>query len=234
MQTWREFASIVSARHCKRAFLDKPVPPEILTDVLRSAAHAPSTRNGQPWQVAVVSGASRDALAERLCAEFDRGAPSNPDYVNRPSTLEPATEMRAALAGAGVLAAKAIARDDAAGRRAHLRDNMRFYGAPVEMIFHLPRQAPPGAFLEMGFFLQNVMLALVAFGLGSCPQFSVAGYPDVIRDELGLHDRLVVCGLAVGYPDESVAVNHFVPARAAIEEYVTWHDRHLPAKAIAD
>ena len=69
------------------------------------------------------------------------------------------------------------------------------------------------------------MLALVACGLGSCPQFSVAGYPDAIRDELGIGgDRLIVCGLAVGHPDESVAVNHFHPARAELTEFVRWHD----------
>jgi hypothetical protein len=56
---------------------------------------------------------------------------------------------------------------------------------------------------------------LVACGLGSCPQFSVAGYPDSLAP-----GRIVVCGLAVGHPDESVPVNGFRPGRAALEEYV--------------
>jgi nitroreductase len=222
---WAGFLSVLTARHCKRAFLDKPVPRDLLERVLRAAAHAPSTRNGQPWQVAVLSGARRDALARRLCAEFDRGVPPKPDYPNRPVRPDPAIEARAREAGAGVLQAKGIARDDAAGRRGHLRDNYGFYGAPTAMIFHLPAEAPPGLFLEMGFFLQNVMLGLVACGLGSCPQYSVAGYADAIRDELGLGDRLVVCGLSVGYPDEAVAVNQFQPSRAELADYVQWHDQ---------
>jgi nitroreductase len=82
----------------------------------------------------------------------------------------------------------------------------------------------------MGFFLQSVMLALVACGLGSCPQFSVAGYADAIRDELGLgDDRLIVCGLAVGHPDESIPVNHFHPRRADLADFVQWHDEVPPA-----
>lgn len=223
---WPGFNSVVGARHCKRAYLDRPVRRELLEQVLRSAALAPSTRNGQPWQVAVVSGERRDALARRLCAEFDGGAPVKPDYLNRPVVSIEVIEERARAAGAGVLLAKGIGRADAAARRAHLRDNYEFYGAPTEMIFHLPAAAPPGLFLEMGFFLQNVMLALVACGLGSCPQFSVAGYADAIRDELELgDDRLVVCGLAVGYPDESAPVNHFHPGRAELAEYVQWHDQ---------
>src|SRR6266545_5911670 len=207
---WSGFNSVVSTRHCKRAYLDRPVRRELLEQVLRAAAFAPSTRNGQPWQVAVVSGERRDALARRLCAEFDSGVPATPDYLNRPLVSTEAIEARAREAGTGVLLAKGITRTDGAARRAHLRDNLEFYGAPTEMIFHLPAAAPHGLFLEMGLFLQNVMLALVACGLGSCPQFSVAGYADAIRDELGLgEDRLIVCGLAVGYPDASVPVNHF-------------------------
>lgn len=222
---WSSFSSVVSTRHCKRAFLDRPVRRELLEQVLRLASFAPSTRNGQPWQVAVVTGARRDELARRLCAEFDGGVPAKPDYLNRPVVSTETIEARAREAGTGVLLAKGIERADAAARRAHLRDNLEFYGAPVEMIFHLPSAAPPGLFLEMGLFLQNVILALVACGLGSCPQFSVAGYPDVIREELELGDRLVVCGLAVGYPDESEPVNHFHPGRAELGDYVRWHDQ---------
>lgn len=222
---WNGLFSVVTARHCKRAYLDRPVPEALLTDVLRAAAHAPSTRNGQPWRVAVVRGAARDALAAVLCAEFDRGVESAPDYKNRPPVPDPVAEQRAAEAGAGVLNARGVARHDAEARRAHLRDNLRFYGAPVELILHLPMGAPHGMFLEVGLFLQNVMLGLVACGLGSCPQFSVAGYAGAIRAQLGLGaDRLIVCGLAVGYPDEAVPVNQFAPPRAPVEDYVTWHD----------
>lgn len=223
------FAAVVRSRHSKRAFLARPVDRGVLEDVLRLAAEAPSTRNGQPWRVEVVTGASRDALAARLLAEFDRGAPACPDYLNRPTAPDPATEHRAAEAGSGVLRAKGIAREDQQARRAHLRDNLRFYDAPVEMIFHLPAGSPPGLFLETGFFLQNVMLGLAAAGLGSCPQYSVAGYAGVIRAQLALGaGRLIVCGLAVGHADVSAPVNDFRPSRAELGEFVRWHD-HAPS-----
>lgn len=180
----------------------------------------------------MVTGPCKDALARRLCAEFDSGALPRPDYEYRPARTDPASDARAREASVGVLLAKGQGDTDRAARRAHLRDNLEFYGAPVEMIFHLPADARPGQFLEMGFFLQNVMLSLVAHGLGSCPQVSVAGYPDVIRAELGLGaDRLVVCGLAVGYPNESMPVNGFHPVRAELADYVQWHDQAPPATA---
>ncbi|GAB2859958.1 hypothetical protein GCM10027074_28850 [Streptomyces deserti] len=99
----------------------------------------------------------------------------------------------------------------------------RFYGAPAALVCHLPGDAVPGTFLETGLFLQNVMLGLVARGLGSCPQFSVAGYADALRRKLDIDaDRIIVCTLAVGYPDEAAPVNRFVPRRAGLEEYVRW------------
>jgi len=220
-----DFLSIITARHCKRAFLDRPVPRQILEEVLRAAAHAPSTRNGEPWAVAVLMGEAKEALARRLCELFDRGEPMKMDFESRPAELPPAHLERAAAASAGVHSAKGIAQDDKAGRRGHLRDNLRFYGAPVAMIYHLPANATHGTFLEMGFFAQNVMLGLVARGLGSCPQASVAGYSEAIREHLGLGaGRLIVCAMSVGWVDESAPVNRFVPERASLEEYAQWFD----------
>ena len=79
----------------------------------------------------------------------------------------PERTRRSARAGE-LFAAKGIDRDDDAARRIHDRDNLRFYGAPVAMIFHVAGNAEAGTFLDMGMFVQNVMLGLVAFGLGSC------------------------------------------------------------------
>jgi nitroreductase len=220
-----DFLSIIAARHCKRAFLDRPVPRETLEEVLRAAAHAPSTRNGEPWSVAVLMGEAKEALARRLCDLFDRDEPMKMDYESRPSELPPAHLLRAEEAAVGVYAAKGLARDDQAGRRRHLRDNLRFYGAPAAMIFHLPASATRGTFLEMGFFAQNVMLGLVACGLGSCPQASIAGYSDAIREHLGFGaDRLIVCGMSIGYVDESAPVNRFVPGRAPLGDYTQWFE----------
>lgn len=224
MMDERAFLSIIATRHCKRAFLDRPVSTDVLADVLRAAANAPSTRNTQFWQVAVLVGAARNGLSDRLCARFDSGAPRRPDYVNRPPTMDEVYQRRSVEWGAGLYGAKGVARDDKEGRRAHDRENFRFYGAPVAMIFHLPSSAVAGTFLEMGFFLQNVMLGLVSCGLGSCPQYSVAGYAEDIREYCGLGaDRLVVCCLSVGYVDESAPVNGFHPPRAQLDSYVRWY-----------
>lgn len=217
------FLSIITARHCKRAFLDRQVPRDVLERVLSAAGHAPSPRNTQFWQVAVLLGEARTELSRRLQAVSDAGEPHQHDYVNRPTPMGEPHEQRAFAWGASYYGALGISRDDTAGRKEVERRNLGFWGAPAAMIFHLPRNAVHGTFLEMGFFLQNVMLGLVACGLGSCPQYSVVRYADVIRDFLGLgSERLVVCSLSVGYADETAPVNSFYPERAEVDEYTRW------------
>jgi nitroreductase len=218
------FLSIISARHCKRAFLDREVPRDILERVLIAAGNAPSPRNTQFWQVAVLMGEARAELSRRLRVASESAESHKLDYANRVTPMGELYEQRVAAFGAAYYDALGISRDDAAGRQEIERRNLRFYGAPVAMIFHLPRNAVASTFLEMGFFLQNVMLGLVACGLGSCPQSSVARYGRVIRDFLGLgSERLVVCSLSVGYVDETAPVNAFHPERAPLEEYASWY-----------
>ena len=61
----------IQSRFSARAFLPKPVPKAIITDLLRVAARAPSGTNTQPWKVYVVQGARRDRLVNAVCAAHD-------------------------------------------------------------------------------------------------------------------------------------------------------------------
>ena len=213
----------IAARHCQRAFLDKVVARETLESVLAAAGQAPSGKNTQPWKVTVVGGLVRDEVSAELFAVDDAGDKPAPDYEY---SLLPGPEEwkdRARACGFALFALKGIARDDVPARRAHGRENFTFFGAPLQLIFHLPADAERGNFLDMGLFMQNVMLGLTAQGLGSCPQFSVAGYPDVVRRVLGLGaDRWIVSGMSVGWPDPNAPVNSFVPERLPLEDFVDW------------
>ena len=220
-----EFLSVLHARHCQRAFLDEAVPRDILESVLLAAGQAPSGKNSQPWKVTVAAGARRDALSEALCAAYDAGEKGKADYEY--SLLPPPAEWmdRARACGYALFDLKGIERKDYEARKAHGRENFTFFGAPVVMIFHLPRGAERGNFLDLGMFMQNVMLGLTAQGLGSCPQFSVAGYADIVRKVLGsAEDRCIVAGMSVGWPDSEAKVNTFVPERLPLGDYVNWLD----------
>lgn len=215
---------LMHQRHCKRAFLPDPVPRDVLARILTAAAQAPSSKNTQPWGVAVIQGPALQAFSQHLCALFDAQTPQVPDYAYFPDPWPAGFLERARACGYGLFELKGIDRRDRPARRAHDRENFTFFGAPACLIFHLPAQAERGSFLDLGFLMQNLMLGLVAFGLASCPQFSVAGYPDAIRDFLGLEERLIVCGMAIGYPDPAAEVNTYVPERLPLEAFVQWFE----------
>ena len=58
------FSEVVCARHSHRDFLPQPVDDPILQEILREAQQSASSCNTQPWDVHVVSGATRDRLAD--------------------------------------------------------------------------------------------------------------------------------------------------------------------------
>ena len=220
----KPFLDIITKRHCQRAFLDEPVPRAVLESVLAAAANAPSGKNTQPWQVEIVEGATLAAMSRRLCALFDANTPPTPDYAYSPDPEPPEFVERARACGHAIFSHKGIDRHDRATRREHSRENFLFFNAPLVCIFHLPKPAERGNFLDLGMFMQNVMLGLVAYGLGSCPQASIAGYPAAICEYLRLaENRLVVAGLAIGSPDPAASVNGFIPPRLSLAEYTQWH-----------
>ena len=189
---------------------------DALQDAFDQAARDASVR------VVVLTGAAQAQLSAQICARFDQGIEESPDYVYTPDPWPDGFLDRARECGYGLFALKGIDRKDRVARRAHDRENFTFFGAPLTMIFHLSAPAERGMFLDMGLFLQNVMLGLWAHGIGSCPQFSLTSYSDTIRAQLGLEGRLIVCGLSAGYPDPDALVNTYVPPRLSLDAYVRW------------
>ena len=79
--------------------------------------------------------------------------------------------------------------------------------------------------LGVGMFLQTFLLALTARGLGTCVQVSIAGYPEIVREQLNIPDEYVIlCGLAIGYLDPTFAANNLRTHRNPIEQNVVFHD----------
>lgn len=178
----------------------------------------------QPWSVAVVSGKLRDELSNIFCERYDRNDFDDPDYQYSPDPLPPDFRARARECGFTLYELKGIAKDDRAARRAHERENYLFFGAPIVIFFFLPSNVERGNFIDVGFFMQNVMLGFVGRGIGTCPQVSLTKFSRIIKDRLGVQEKILVAGMSVGYVDEAKIVNTFIPPRRPINEYVTWHE----------
>ncbi|WP_395307294.1 nitroreductase [Mycobacterium sp. AMU20-3851] len=203
-----ELARVISERRSTRLFLpDKPVPAELLDEALALAMRAPSNSNVQPWRVYIASGARRDRL---VAAMLERAAVELPVTAGLPESFLP---LRHEL-GALVYGSMGIERHDAAARRLAQLRNWEFFRAPVGAVVCMHRDLGLVDAVGVGMFMQTLVLALTERGLGTCVQVSIAAYPDILRDQLGIPDELnVLCGLAIGYPDPAFAGNRLAVPR---------------------
>jgi nitroreductase len=205
-------------RHSTRLFLPRPVPRELVDAALALAIHAPSNSNIQPWHVVFASGTRRDRLVAALLDEAHRGPP------NIPPLPESFRHFRKEL-GAEVYGAMGITREDKVGHDAAVLRNWEFFRAPLAGIVCMHRDLGPADALSVGMFLQTLVLALTARGLGTCVEVSVAGYPESVRAQLAIPAELsILCGLAVGYPDPDFLANRLHVRREPVEKNVVFLD----------
>ena len=217
--------SLFYERNCKRAYLDQDVSKTTLKSIIKAASQAVSSKNTQPWFIDVVSGQTIRALSKDLISAFNEEKEVNPDYQYSPNPLPDTQMQRARECGYGLFSIKNINRKDYEARKIHHIENFRFFGAPQALILHTQDSAHKGTFLDCGAFLQSLLLATESIGLGACPQYSVASYPDIIRHHCNIpKTHSIICSISIGYPDPNAAVNQYKPSRISIERFCNFHD----------
>jgi len=217
----------IEKRQSIRAFLDQPVADEQLHNILNTARWAPSGVNHQPWKVAILrthvpsEKALRVQIRERIITARDNQVPDNPDYAYYPQTwIEPYKSRRQAC-GHALYSAVGIKREDTEKRKSQWYQNYDFFNAAVGLIFYIDRYLEKGSWMDMGMFIQSVMLAAKHFELDTCAQASLAEYPDIIREVLGLSNQYhIVCGMALGYADWDAPINQYRTERETVESLI--------------
>lgn len=212
------------SRVSTRAFLDRPVDPATVEAVLEAARWAPSGANMQPWRVAVLGGRIKQELSEAMVATHEAGEPARPDYDYYPHEWFEPYKGRRRACGLALYGALDIGFEDTVARREAWNRNYHFFGAPMGLLFLIDRRLETGSWLDLGIFLQNVMLAARAHGLATCPQASLAEFPDLVREHLELEAIWqVVCGMALGYADPDAPGNRYRTAREPVATFTTWY-----------
>jgi nitroreductase len=214
-----------------RAFSNRPVPMQVIKEILELAARAPSGSNLQPWRVYVLRDQARDELIRRVhlkMQELPRG--ETPEYPIHPPNLPEPYSSHYLQASMLMYTAAGIGRDDMVARQQHFARNWSFYGAPVGLIFTIDRRLGPGQWMDVGMYLQNVMLLARDYDLHTCAQQAWALWPTLVSECLHLPQyEMVVCGMALGHADAEAPINGFTSLRAPFREYVTVVEATTPA-----
>jgi len=211
-------SAVMHSRRTVRAYRDQPVAREVVEQVLRDAATAPSGGNMQPWRVYVVAGAVKDMLCAAVLAAARGGKGLPPAHL--PEPLPEVFRSRMADFGARYYRSLGIERGDVQARARQTERNYHFFGAPVGLIFSIDRRLKPHSWIDLGLFAQSLMISAKARGLDTCPQVSFAPFHEVISSVLDMPSQEVTAfGMSLGYGDLNAAVNRTEMPRQPPESF---------------
>jgi len=210
-------------RKSVRAFLDKDVEEEKITAILSAASHAPSGTNTQPWQVAVVTGDTKQALQTQLENKFHEDKKGKSDYHYSPTEWVEPYKSRRIACGLQMYSTLQVEREDKERQLKLWAANYRAFDAPVMLLFFMDNCLQTGSFMDYGMFLQSIMIAAVDQGLATCPQASFANYPEIIKTTLNYpQDSILICGIALGYEDKHALVNSYRTPREEVSTFTKY------------
>jgi nitroreductase len=213
---------IIAGRFACREFSDTLVPRRTIEQILGVARFAPSGANIQPWHVYVLTSAAKDRVSAALLEAHETSRDGHvSEYRYYASDLpEPYLNRRQEF-GRLFYGSLGIAQTDIEARSRQTAKNYAFFGAPVGLIVTIDRRLEVGSWLDLGMFVQNVMLAAAGRGLQSCPQETFAKYHRILRPLLSIPaEQMVVCGISIGNARD--AATRGVMPRAEVEAFATF------------
>lgn len=213
------FFSVLRDRRSVRGFLPDEVHAGTLTAIFEAAQHAPSWCNIQPWRAWVTRGETTKAVVDAMLKAADTEPPS-PDFAWPPEYPEPYGKHRREC-GMALYNAMGVARTDRQGRHDAWMRNFRAFDAPHIAMVAIDRRFNHYAMLDLGCWLQSVLLAAQSYGVATCAEASLATFPGAVRGVLGIPNELgIVVGIAMGYEDTSVKANDCRTTREPTEANV--------------
>ena len=215
---------VLARRRSVRAFRPDPVPREMVEDILRAAARAPSGTNIQPWKIHVAAGEVRQTLEREVMAHRETDPPDvRAEFPRMSKRKEPYTSRMRKL-GKEMYGLIGIPKGDQAANWRQWGRNFQFFGAPVGLILTIDKDLDAMSYLDTGTFVMAIMLAAKARGLDTCAQGAWNNYWTVTRRVLQVpDDEYIICGLSLGWADETDPVNTLVSEREPLEAFATFH-----------
>ena len=217
---------VINTRFSCRAYLDKPVDPEIVKEVIELAGRAGSNANMQPWLVHALTG---NPLAELKKVSALAVADQNPhenksEFEVFPSDMGDQYKRRRETHGVDLYESINVDRSDLEKRLAWYRRNFEFFGAPVGLIFCIDRRLGLPQWADLGCYIQTIMYLARGHGLDTCTQVAWSRIYATVAEFLELPEhQMVYCGMSMGYGDPIHPVNNFRMPRAPVDEYCRFH-----------
>ena len=216
-------------RSSKRAYLNKPVPKDILEKILQAAAHTPSGANMQPWVTYAISNAEvLKNIGDAIIEKMDAGIENDQFIQYYPVNWINPYKKRRIVTGSNLYKLMEVDRKDNETRIQMWKDNFRWFGAQTVIFVFTEMEnidGAQGALIDCGAYMQSIMLAAQDYEIDSCPQGSTTEFGKVVAKVLGTPKNLALLySVVLGYEDKDAKINSYQPARVPLTESVTFID----------
>ena len=214
------YDDVVLGRRSIRGYLDKPVPRELIEEVLSLAMRAPSSMNTQPWHFHVITGEPLDRIRRGNTDNILAGMPDSREF-RRGSAFAGVHRERQVEVAKQLFGAMGIERDDKDGRQDWVLRGFRQFDAPVCIIVTYDRVLDDGdgSKFDCGAVTTALVNAAWSRGLGCVINSQGIMQSPVVREHAGIpDDQVIMKAVALGWPDDSFPANAVVSKRKPVEE----------------
>jgi len=207
-----------------RDFKTDPVPKQILKEILETATRAPSAENSQPWEFTIIAGDVLNAIRQVNVEKLNSKAPSHPDLQTKGLPLDSVYRKRQIEIAKQIFKLMDIAREDKEKRDRWMNRGFRYFNAPATIVVYVDRSLPyPRPLFDIGAVTQNICLAALHYGLGTCIGNQGIAFPEVLHKFAGISEsKRIMISIAIGYPNWDFPANRVVSTREPIENIITW------------
>ena len=214
----------IKQRKSIRGYKADSVPKAVLREVLEIAARAPSAMNTQPWEFVVVTGDSLRHIRRESAKKLNAGEVPKPEHHVVGWTNDSVHRVRQVELAKHIFQVMAIPREDKARRAEWMERGFRYFDAPAAIIICVDKAlSEAGPLLDVGAVMQNICLAALHFGLGTCIHDQGVMYPEVVKRYAGIPEsKRLIIAISIGYPDEENIVNTISSPRESIDNLTTW------------
>ncbi len=217
-----QYDDVVRGRRSIRGFLDKPVPRELIAEIIELAMRAPSSFNNQCWNFAVVTGEPLDKIRDGNVAGILAGIPDSREF-RKHDDQSGAHRARQIAVAKQLFGAMGIEREDKDGRQDWVLRGFRQFGAPVSVVISYDRDllGSDVAPFDCGAVCNALVNAAWSRGLGCVINSQGIMQSPVVREHAGIaDDQIIQICVAMGWPDEDFPANAVISDRKHLDEAV--------------
>ena len=210
MESKYNFRELMKERHSCRKFQSKPIPEEVLKDIISTSLHAPSWCNSQPWNIYVASGQTLEEIRKEW---ISKGESNIKGYAD----INPGHRTDFSEKSQAIMAKFYKCWDDFPPKDA-AECNPYIFNAPTMVYLTINKGHTEYAVLDLGGLEMAIMLAAKDHGIDSIPAYTTIMYPDVLRKYLKISDKEdIVIGIALGY-EEKCKINEHWSVKMTLDE----------------